>query len=239
MKVVILAGGYGTRISEETDNKPKPMVLLGNKPILWHLMQTYAQQGFTEFVIACGYKKESIQEWVSSEDFGKLSIEAIDTGLNTQTGGRIKRALDYLGEKEILLSYGDGLANVNIHATIDIYKKNKARVLVTAVRPPARFGLLEADGSLVTHFGEKSHADSGWINGGFFVISQEVGSYIENDDESFEFVTLPKLVKEKSLYTYFHEGFWQPMDTLREKRELEGFVNSGYLPWLDTPYFKS
>ena len=239
MKVVILAGGHGTRISEETDNKPKPMVFIGDKPILWHLIQTYALQGFTEFIIACGYKKEVIQNWVLSEDFGNLSVEAVDTGLDTQTGGRIKRIFEYLGEKEILLSYGDGLANVDINLTIEFFRKYKALVLITAVRPPARFGLLETKGNLVTHFGEKNQVDSGWINGGFFVISPEVMRYIESDDESFEFTTLPKLVKEKSLYTFFHEGFWKPMDTLREKRELEVLVNSDYLPWLDVPFFKS
>jgi glucose-1-phosphate cytidylyltransferase len=239
MKVLILAGGYGTRISEETDNKPKPMVLIGDKPILWHLIEIYAMQGFCEFIIACGYKKEVIQSWVSDSDFGNLSVQAIDTGLDTQTGGRIKRILELFGDEELLVSYGDGLANVDVKKSIEMFKLNNSLAVVTAVRPPARFGVLEAEGSLVTHFGEKNQVDSGWINGGFFVVSRKVAHYIRGDDESFEFETLPKLVKENSLHAHFHEGFWKPMDTLREKRELEVFVNTNHFPWLDGPYFKS
>ena len=233
MKLIILAGGYGTRISEETDYKPKPMVLINGEPIMLHLMRIYARRGITDFVIACGYKKEIIFDWVDTTNFGSWNVEAIDTGLNTQTGGRIKRAMEVIGEEEVLVAYGDGLGNVDIKKGYDQFKKTKALAVVTAVRPPSRFGVLECEGSLVTHFGEKDHADAGWINGGFFVLSKEVANYILDDDESFEFNTIPKLVKEGTVHSYFHEGFWKPMDTLREKRELELLAANNPVPWLN------
>jgi glucose-1-phosphate cytidylyltransferase len=233
MKLIILAGGFGTRISEETEDKPKPMVLIRDEPILYHLMQIYASQGVNDFVIACGYKKEVIFDWVTTKNFGKWNVNAIDTGLNTQTGGRIKMAMESISDNEAFVAYGDGLGNVNIRNGYELFKSSGAAAVVTAVRPPSRFGVLENEGTLVTHFGEKDHTDVGWINGGFFVLSKNIVNKIQNDQESFEFTTLPKLVEEKLVHSYFHRGFWKPMDTLREKRELEKLAAKNPVPWLE------
>jgi len=235
MKTVILAGGLGTRISEETADKPKPMVLVDDKPIIWHVMDIYARQGFREFVIATGYKSEVISNWVEKEkniSLKKLSIEILDTGLETQTAGRIKRSLEFIDEKEIMVTYGDGLGNVNINNLIQFHKSHGKIATVTAVRPPARFGFLHSENGIVTEFGEKNQADAGWINGGFFVLNQEVLSYLKNDSDPFEATSLPALVKEKSLMAFHHEGFWQPMDTLREKNELSRFSRQSIPPWI-------
>jgi len=232
MKIVILAGGFGTRISEETDFKPKPMVLLGSQPILWHLMDSFSAQGFNEFVVATGYKGEIIHDWANGLD-SNWSITPVQTGLNTQTGGRIKQIFDFLGSERILVTYGDGLANVNVPSLINFHESNKRIATVTAVRPPARFGVLESENGLVTSFGEKRQSDSGWINGGFFILEPEVKNYILSDDEPFETGALPRLVNERQLMSYHHHGFWQPMDTLREKRILEEMVLNNRRPWLD------
>jgi glucose-1-phosphate cytidylyltransferase len=232
MKAIILAGGLGTRISEETSDKPKPMVLVGGKPILWHIMNIFSHQGITDFVVATGYKGEIIHSWVDTVN-EPWNIEPLDTGLDTQTGGRIKLALEHIGPEQTLATYGDGLANVNIRELIQKHVQSGFSATVTAVRPPARFGVLESSNGLVTHFGEKNQADSGWINGGFFVLEPEVREYIEGDSEPFETGALPKLVKEKQLGVYHHEGFWKPMDTLREKHELTQFANSESPPWLE------
>lgn len=232
MKIVILAGGFGTRISEETDLKPKPMVLVGNQPILWHLMDSFSAQGFNEFVIATGYKGEIIHDWVKDLD-SDWSITPVQTGLNTQTGGRIRQIFDFLGSERILVTYGDGLANVNVRALINFHESNERIATVTAVRPPARFGVLESENGLVTSFGEKRQSDSGWINGGFFILEPEVKNYIFSDDEPFETGALPRIVNERQLTSYHHHGFWQPMDTLREKRILEEMVLNNLRPWLD------
>jgi glucose-1-phosphate cytidylyltransferase len=209
------------------------MVLINGEPIILHLMKIYALQGVTDFVIACGYKKEIIFDWVNSTDFGKWKVRAIDTGLNTQTGGRIKKAIEDIDDDVVFVAYGDGLGNVNINRSYELFNQTKALAVVTAVRPPSRFGVLECDGSLVTHFGEKDQAQAGWINGGFFVLSNRVAEYIFDADESFEFTTIPKLVKVQAIHSFFHEGFWKPMDTLREKRELEILAQNPIKPWLD------
>jgi glucose-1-phosphate cytidylyltransferase len=235
MKTVILAGGLGTRISEETADKPKPMVLVDDKPIIWHVMDIYARQGFKDFVIATGYKSEVISNWVEKEQdisLKELSIEILDTGLETQTSGRIRRCLEFIDEKEFMVTYGDGLGNVNINSLIQFHKSHGKIATVTAVRPPARFGFLHSENGMVTEFGEKNQADAGWINGGFFVLNQEVLNYLKNDSDPFEATSLPALVKEKSLMAFHHEGFWQPMDTLREKNELSRFSRQSIPPWI-------
>lgn len=233
MKVILLAGGFGTRISEETDIKPKPMVLIGSQPILWHVMSIYAQQGFTDFVIAGGYKYEVIKDWVSSTDFGAWTVKALDTGLNTQTGGRIRQCMEFIGDERVFVTYGDGVGNVPIARVLELHESRGLLATVTAVHPPARFGVVEIEDGLVTHFGEKDHTNVGWINGGFFVLEPEVVNFIHDDSEPFEKYSLPRLVSEGQLGSYEHEGFWQPMDTLREKNLLTEFVTAGNLPWMD------
>jgi glucose-1-phosphate cytidylyltransferase len=230
VKVIILAGGLGTRISEETSDKPKPMVLIDDKPIIWHLMSIFARQGHREFVIAAGYKSDVIQNWVSSTKFD-WDVEVLDTGLNTQTGGRIKQCIEHYGDGKFLASYGDGLGNVNISRLLEFHKVHNKLATVTAVHPPARFGVLEIENGQVVHFGEKTQAGSGWINGGFFVLERGVASYIEFDSEPFETGALPRLVKDNQLMAFEHSGFWQPMDTLREKLELQKLALENPAPW--------
>jgi glucose-1-phosphate cytidylyltransferase len=232
VKVVILAGGFGTRISEETEDKPKPMVTIGGIPIIHHLMKTYALNGLTDFVVACGYKKEVIFEWIEQSDFGSWSVQAIDTGLETQTAGRIRKCMERFPNEDILVSYGDGLGNIDIQQSLDLFRKTGAYVVVTAVRPPARFGLLQTQGTKVTRFAEKDQAQSDWINGGFFVVSSKVKDFIKADSESFEFTTIPSITQLGKVHAYFHNGFWKPMDTLREKNELEKLAEQSPPPWL-------
>lgn len=232
MKVILLAGGYGTRISEETDVKPKPMVLIGEKPILWHVMSIYAAQGFTDFVIAGGYLYEVIDQWVRETDFGDWDVTALNTGLNTQTGGRIRQCMEHIGSERVFVTYGDGVGNVPINNVLEQHVSSGKLATVTAVHPPARFGVVEIENGLVTHFGEKDHTNVGWINGGYFVLEPEVLNYIHNDDEPFEKYALPRLVSEGQLASYEHEGFWQPMDTLREKNLLTELLGNTAPPWL-------
>lgn len=232
MKVVLLAGGLGTRISEETFDKPKPMVLLDGRPIIWHLMNIFAHQGLNDFVIATGYKGEVISQWVS-ELTTPWNVQALDTGLETQTGGRIKKAMECFNGERIIATYGDGLGNIQISELLQKHIRSGLLATVTAVRPPARFGVLESSNGVVTHFGEKNQADSGWINGGFFVLEPQVADYISNFSEPFETGALPRLVTEKKLGVYHHEGFWQPMDTLREKQDLAKLAELVTPPWLD------
>ena len=236
MKVIILAGGLGTRISEETANKPKPMVLLDDKPILWHLMSIFAKQGFSDFVVATGYKGEIIQSW-ASELKSPWQIQVVDTGLNTQTGGRIARCMKLFPNERVVATYGDGLGNVNLNSLVNFHSHHGKKATVTAVRPPARFGVLESENGLVKHFGEKNQADAGWINGGFFILEPSVSKYVLSDSEPFETGALPWLVQESELMSYHHSGFWQPMDTLREKQELVKYVESGSIPWLKIDSF--
>lgn len=231
MKTIILAGGLGTRISEETDNKPKPMVLLDENPIIWHVMSIYAKHGFSDFLVAAGYKGEVIFEWVENLKT-EWDIEVIDTGQETQTGGRIKKCMEKIGPQKVMVTYGDGLGNVNISKLIEFHNLHGKQATVTAVRPPARFGQLTLDGDKVTEFGEKQHADEGWINGGFFVIEASVIDLIKSDLDPFESSVLPALAKLNQLRAFHHEGFWQPMDTLREKNELSKYAKTGLRPWL-------
>lgn len=231
MKAIILAGGLGTRISEETDTKPKPMVLLDDKPILWHLMNTFAGQGIHEFIIATGYLGQAIHDWVENLD-STWRITALDTGAHTMTGGRIRQCLEFVGSERVFATYGDGLGNVNLANLLRFHEHQKRIATVTAVRPPARFGVLESSNGLVTHFGEKRQVDAGWINGGYFVLEPKVIEYIESDAEPFETHALPRLVIEQQLSSYHHEGFWQPMDTLRERNELAELAKNPNPVWL-------
>lgn len=231
MKLIILAGGYGTRISEETDSKPKPMITIGTKPMLEHIMNMYALFGFNDFVIAAGYKSESIFDWV--EHFkSNYNIEVLDTGLDTHTGGRIKQCMNFIGKSRVFVTYGDGLGNVNITKLLEFHTLHGKLASVTAVRPPARFGQLTLEGNRVTEFGEKQHSDGGWINGGFFVLEPDVQDWIVDDLDAFESTTLPRLAKSDELRAFQHHGFWQPMDTLREKNELEKLWSTGNPPWM-------
>ncbi len=232
MKVVILAGGLGTRISEETESKPKPMVQIGGKPILWHVMNIYASQGFVDFIIATGYKGEIIHQWISTGATKGWNVEAIDTGMNTMTSGRIRKCLHHIGEEPVLLTYGDGLGNVQINKSIDFHKSKGLLATVTAVRPPARFGVLHTENGLVTHFGGKNQTDAGWINGGFFVLEPEIQEFLGGDDQAFEASTLPKLAQSNQLSAFHHYGFWQPMDTLREKTILDELAKKKTPDWL-------
>jgi glucose-1-phosphate cytidylyltransferase len=232
MKVLILAGGLGTRISEETADKPKPMVTLGGKPILWHLMNIYAKQGFSDFVVATGYRGNVITDWVSQLKTD-WKITPIDTGLETQTGGRIKMCMDQFPGERVLATYGDGLGNINLEKLIQFHEHHGRFATLTAVRPPARFGYLSTQDGQVVHFGEKNQSDAGWINGGFFVLDAHVANYIHNLDEPFETGALPRLTEHKHLMAYEHFGFWQPMDTLREKNDLEKLAIKSLPPWLE------
>ena len=233
MKVIILAGGLGTRISEETETKPKPMVLLDDKPILWHLMNIYAIQGFNEFIIATGSKGEVIHDWVSKELKENWSVTPLDTGSETMTGGRIKKCMELVPGERVMVTYGDGLGNVNIRNLLEFHERKKKLATVTAVRPPARFGVLETENGLVKHFGEKNQADAGWINGGFFVLESDVATMINSNLELFETFTLPALTEANQLAAYSHEGFWQPMDTLREKEILANYAKEIQPKWLE------
>jgi len=231
MKVIILAGGLGTRISEETADKPKPMVLIAGKPMLWHIMSIFAKQGFNEFILATGYKSEVIESWIETVK-EPWDIKALNTGLNTQTGGRILECMKSVPGERVFATYGDGLGNINLKALIDFHDHQGKLATVTAVRPPARFGVLESQNGLVVRFGEKNQVDAGWINGGFFVLEPQVASYIYNLDEPLESGALPRLVEERQLVSYHHDGFWQPMDTLREKEDLERFALLNPPSWL-------
>jgi glucose-1-phosphate cytidylyltransferase len=231
MKIILLAGGLGTRISEETGTKPKPMVLIDGKPLLWHLMHFYAAQGYMDFIIATGYKGEVIHQWVH-EIQENWNIEVLDTGEKTQTGGRIKKCIEAFPESIYMATYGDGLGNVNLNQLLAVHRKNDGLATLTAVRPPARFGYVKFDGVKVHHFGEKNQSDEGWINGGFFVLEPSITNYISGDNEPFETGALPRLANLNKLNAYKHDGFWQPMDTLREKLDLEKLAIAGDPPWL-------
>lgn len=230
MKAVILAGGLGTRLSEETSDKPKPMVKIGNLTLIEHIMNTYAFYGVKEFIIATGYLHEVVDQYF--KDFTKYKVNCLFTGTDTQTGGRIKRAINSLDDELICVTYGDGLANVNVKNLIDFHKSSKNLATVTAVRPPARFGRLKIIGDKVVNFGEKMQSEEGWINGGYFVLDKKVADYISGDEMPFEWDPLTKLTQERTLGAFFHEGFWAPVDTLREKKELEKFWNDSNPPWV-------
>jgi glucose-1-phosphate cytidylyltransferase len=207
-------------------------VLLDDKPIIWHLMSIFAVQGFNEFVIAAGYKSEVIDAWVNKLD-NSWKVSVVDTGLETQTGGRIARCMKLFPTESMMATYGDGLGNVNLRNLLDFHVHHGKKATVTAVRPPARFGVLQSENGLVKHFGEKNQTDAGWINGGFFVLEPEVAKYIDSDKEPFETGALPRLVEEEELMSFHHGGFWQPMDTLREKQELVRYTQKKFFPWLE------
>ncbi len=220
MKVVILAGGLGTRLSEYTKKIPKPMVKINKKPIIFHIMKHYAKFGFKDFFIAAGYKQQVLKNYFRNKNFG-WKINIIDTGPKTMTGGRLKRLKKYLKNETFLLTYGDGISDVNINKLIKFHKKNKGFVTLTAVRPPARFGAIKIKGKKVTYFKEKSKLNEGWINGGFFVFEKEIFNYIKNDQTFLEKEPLSKIGSLKKLNAFKHNGFWQCMDTVRDKEILE------------------
>ena len=220
MKVVILAGGSGTRLSEYTKSIPKPMVKIGDKPILVHIMKLYAKYGFKEFIIALGYKGNLIKKYFKKKKFN-WNIKLVDTGLNTMTGGRLKRLKKIIGNQRFLMTYGDGISNINLKKLLRFHIKNNKLVTLTAVRPPARFGAIKLNGNLVNYFKEKSKLDEGWINGGFFVMEPEFLKFIKGDKTFLEREPLEKLSKKNELIAYKHKNFWQCMDTLRDKKILE------------------
>lgn len=252
MKVAILAGGKGTRISEETTIKPKPMVEIGDRPILWHIMRHYAHYGFNEFVIALGYKGEVIKRYMV--DYASLNsnlainlktgeismnggykpdwkVELIDTGAETMTGGRIKRLQPYLGDSTFMLTWGDGVSNVNLQELLAFHKSHGKLCTLTAVRPPARYGYMDFNGDRVVEFKEKPQLAEGWVNGAFFVCEPGVFDYIDGDDIMWEHAPLEGLARDGQLMAYKHTSFWQCMDTLREKHILEQYWQSGHAPW--------
>jgi len=254
MKVIILAGGLGTRLSEETEHRPKPMVLIDDKPILWHIMNSFSLQGVDEFILALGYKSDVIKRWLLdlNELEGDITIDtlnrkvkhrgkniqnswtvtALETALTTQTGGRRAQCMKAFPGEQVIATYGDGLANVSIKNLLEFHKEHGKLATVTAVRPPARFGHLHIEGSRVTHFGEKKQSDAGWINGGYFVLEPEVADFVFHNDEPFEAYALPRLVENNQLMAYHHHDFWQPMDTLRERNELSEMAKEAPPPWL-------
>ena len=231
MKVVILAGGFGTRLSEYTDSIPKPMVPIGNKPIIEHIMEIYAHHGHKEFYIALGYKGEVIKKHF--QNFKKdWKINLIDTGADTYTGGRLKRLEKYLSEDNFLLTYGDGLSNININELINFHEKHKKIVTISAVRPPARFGSLSLNGSDVTRFKEKTQLGESWINGGFFVINPKFFKFLKGDDTVLESSPLEKVTDLKEIKAFKHEGFWQCMDHKLDKDLLDKMLKDNKAPWI-------
>ena len=225
MKVVILAGGFGTRLSEYTNTIPKPMINVAGKPILLHIMKFYAKYGFKNFYIALGYKGEIIKNFFN-KNFFDWNINLIETGKNTMTGGRLKRLKKYVGNETFMMTYGDGLSNVNLKKLLEFHKKNKKLVTITAVRPPARFGALKLKGHHVSYFKEKSQLDEGWINGGFFVMEPEFLKFIKNDNTYLEKEPLEQMTRKKQLAAFKHERFWQCMDTKRDKEKLNKNLKS-------------
>jgi glucose-1-phosphate cytidylyltransferase len=252
MKAVILAGGFGSRFSEETTVRPKPMVEIGGKPIVWHIMKIYAAHGIEEFVICLGYKGYVIKEFFAnyhlhtsdlSFDLGQGGVEVhrsttepwkvtlVDTGESTMTGGRLRRVLPYLGDEDFCFTYGDGLADIDITALIEYHREQGTIATVTAVQPPGRFGAVELNGTRVRSFEEKPRGDRTWLNGGFFVISPSVGRYLDGDQTVWEHEPLRNLSREGQLASFRHHGFWQAMDTLRDRNQLEQLWVSGNAPW--------
>jgi glucose-1-phosphate cytidylyltransferase len=220
MKVVILAGGLGTRIPEFTKTIPKPMVKIGKLPIIIHIMKHYSKYGYKDFYVALGYKSKVIKNYFKNKKFD-WKVNLIDTGLSTMTGGRLKRLKNYIGNDTFMMTYGDGVSNVNLKKLLSFHKKNKNMITLTAVRPPARFGAIKISGKHVKYFKEKSNTDEGWINGGFFVIEPKFIKFIKNDQTFLEREPLEKAARSKQLFAYKHNGFWQCMDTKRDKDNLE------------------
>lgn len=253
MKAVILAGGLGTRLSEETHLKPKPMIEIGGKPILWHIMKMYTHHGINDFIICCGYKGYIIKEYFSNyflhqsnvtfdiknntveihkESSEPWRVTLVDTGDNSMTGGRLKNIKEFIKDEDFFFfTYGDGLSDINIKESLDFHIEHKKLATITAVRPPGRYGALDIENSLVKSFIEKPSGDGAYINGGFFILSPKVIDYIENDQTVWEKEPLEKLSKNSELMAFHHNGFWQPMDTLREKNMLEDMWASGNAKW--------
>jgi glucose-1-phosphate cytidylyltransferase len=252
MKIVILAGGFGSRLAEETEVKPKPMVEIGGWPILWHIMKHYAHYGFKEYFIALGYKGDIIKRYfldyhtingnltvhllngkveVRNEACEDWMVTLIDTGMSTLTGGRVKRLEPWLKDETFMVTYGDGVSNIDLHKLVQFHRYHGRLATVTAVRPPARFGGLIFEGDLVTQFTEKPQIGEGWINGGFLVLEPAIFNYLDGDQSSLEADALERLAADRQLVAYRHEGFWQCMDTLRDVRLLEGLWHSGKPPW--------
>jgi glucose-1-phosphate cytidylyltransferase len=253
LKAVILAGGLGTRLSEESHLRPKPMIEIGGRPILWHIMKIYAAHGVTDFIVCCGYRGYVIKEYFANYflhtsdvtfDLGANRVEVhqttaepwrvtlVDTGEATMTGGRLRRVAPHLGDEDFCFTYGDGVADIDIGALIAFHRREKRLATVTAVQPPGRFGAVKIDGARVTGFEEKPHGDGGWISGGFFVLSPKVIPYLGTADECvWEREPLERLAAEGQLSAYLHRGFWQPMDTLRDKTQLEAMWQGGRPPW--------
>jgi glucose-1-phosphate cytidylyltransferase len=252
MKTVILAGGRGARLEEETSTRPKPMVEIGGKPLLWHLMNIYSTHGFRDFLVACGYKGEMIKEYfqhfaLQNSDYvldmksGSVKVVnqsnldwrvgVIDTGGETMTGGRLLRLRGWIGDGAFMVTYGDGVGNIDISALVAFHRAHGKIATLTAVRPPARFGALALEGDAVREFAEKPQTGEGWINGGFFIFEPALFSYLEGDDTSLEQEPLERLASEGQLMAFRHKGFWQPMDTMRERRLLESLWAAGDAPW--------
>jgi glucose-1-phosphate cytidylyltransferase len=252
MKAVILAGGLGTRISEETGSKPKPMIEIGGKPILWHILKIYSSHGISDFLICCGYKGYVIKEYFANYflhtsditfDIAENSMEIherkaepwrvtlVDTGDETMTGGRLKRVRQYVGEEDFCMTYGDGVGDVDITALLAFHSQHGCLATMTAIKPPGRFGALALEGEKIVNFLEKPQGDGGWINGGFFVLSPSVFDLIDGDNTIWEREPLESLAHADNLRAYFHRGFWQPMDTMRDKSHLEQLWAAGKAPW--------
>jgi len=252
MKAVILAGGLGTRISEETSSKPKPMIEIGGMPILWHIMKTYSSYGINDFIICCGYKGYVIKEYFANYslhmsdvtiDMNDNSVEVhqksvepwkvtlVDTGMDSMTGGRLRRVKKFIGDETFCFTYGDGLGDINISELVNFHKEKKKIATVTAVQPPGRFGSLEIDGDDVINFKEKPSGDGNWINGGFFILEPKVLDYINDDSTVWEKDPLEKLASQRQLNVYKHKQFWHPLDTLRDKKYLEELWDSNKAPW--------
>ncbi len=231
MKTIILCGGFGTRLSEETKIKPKPMVKIGKFPIVEHIMHTYKKYGYQEFILALGYKGYYIKKYFKKKGNSKLNL--VDTGLKTLTGGRLLRLKKYFKPGEnFMLTYGDGISNQNIKKLYNFHKKNKKIATMTIVRPPVRFGEVEINKNLVTRFKEKPQSTKGWINGGFFVFNYKIFEFIKNDQTMLEREPMERLLKKKQLLAFKHKGFWQCMDTLREKNYINNLFKNNKLPWL-------
>ena len=230
MKAVILAGGYGTRISEESSIVPKPLIEIGGKPILWHIMKIYSAYKIDDFIICLGYKGEKIKEYFEQFDSKLWNIQLIDTGLDTMTGGRLKRIQDKIDDT-FCMTYGDGVSDVNLNNLVTFHKEKKSLATLTAIHPPERFGVLNLSGDYVTEFHEKHTGESSWINGGFFVFEPEIFDYLQNDSTVLERAPLETLATEQKLSAFKHNGFWHPMDTLRDKKHLEDLWTSEKAPW--------
>ena len=230
MKAVILAGGFGTRISEESHLIPKPMIEIGGKPILWHIMKIYSAYKIDDFVICLGYKGEKIKKYFGQFDSKLWNIQLIDTGLDTMTGGRLKRIQEKI-DNTFCVTYGDGLSDINLNDLILFHKEKRSLATLTAIHPPERFGVLNISGDYVTQFHEKHVGESSWINGGFFVFEPEIFDYLQDDSTILERMPLETLAKEKKLAAFKHNGFWHPMDTQRDKKHLEDLWTSEKAPW--------